>query len=164
MKSKDKVILVIECKASSINLTASAVLQATNYAAALGAEWAAVTNGRRWLLYHVTPKKGEEPIIDEIFDVELLDDNGISKDDIDSLYLLTEQALISGETIKTFHFFNCTSQEKIFQAIVSEPVVHVICEELQKLYKQEAGVLSKDINPSFIQELLVEMFINDELE
>jgi len=151
IKIKDKVMLVIECKASSINLNDSATRQAANYAAALGSEWAAVTNGQRWSLYHVSPRQGEEPEITEIFDVELLNEDGISKDDVDSLYLLTEKALIDGEGLSMLHHMRCTSEERILNAVLSEPVINLICEEMQKSYEKETGwLVDFDKVPEFI--------------
>ena len=160
IKIKDKVMLVIECKASSINLNDSATRQAANYAAALGSEWAAVTNGQKWLLYHVSPRQGEEPEVIGIFDVELLNEDGISKDDIDSLYLLTEKAIIGGEGLSTYHFMQCASADNIIETVTgSAKILDAICNELRDKYKEKTGVLvGDDLEPNYLSDLLALLF------
>ncbi len=160
IKINDKVLLVIECKASSINLNSSAICQAANYAAALGSEWAAVTNGQKWSLYHVKQRQGEEPEVTEIFDVELLNEDGISKDDIEMLYLLTEKALTDGECLSTYHFMQCVSADNIIETVInSENILTVICNELRDNYKKKTGVLiDENLSPDYLSDMLAILF------
>lgn len=162
IKVKEKVLMVIECKASNLKLTNAAKHQAANYAATLGSEWALVTNGQRWQLYYVTPQKGSEPIIVDVLDVELLDDDGISKDDIEMLYLLTEKALTSGETLETFHFMNATSLENILKSIMSKEALTVISNNLIKSYQEKNGVTIDGITPDFLGDYL-NIYLSDEI-
>ena len=159
IKIKGKVMLVIECKASSINLNDSATRQAANYATALGSEWAAVTNGQKWLLYHVSPRQGEEPEVIEIFDVEVLNEDGISKYDIEMLYLLTEEALIDGEGLSPYHVRQCASYDNVIETIInSENILNVICNELRDKYKEKTGVLVDEDLSDYLSERLEILF------
>ncbi len=76
------VLAVIECKAANVQIKQSAINQAANYALALGSEWAVTTNGQAWGLYHVEQGKNKSPEIVELFFIELLDEDGISKEDM----------------------------------------------------------------------------------
>lgn len=154
VKSGDKVLMVIECKASNVKLNKAAVNQATSYAIALGAEWALVTNGQVWDMYHVSPNKGAEPDISDVFIVEILDDDGISKSDIDCLYLLTEKALSSGETLKTMHWMKASSIENILNTIFTDKMLKAISSHATSNYKKEYGVEVEGVTPDLIQEML----------
>lgn len=161
---KDKVLMVIECKASNMPLKQSAVHQAANYATSLGAEWAAVTNGQQWQLFHVGPKPGEEANIVEIFDVEILDEDGISKDDIEALFMMTDQALLSGKAMEWYHFNNCTNGDRIIVSLLSEPVIESLRNELVQSYKQKYGVDVNNVSDEFLKEMvaiLLEVEIED---
>ncbi len=166
IKIKGKVMLVIECKASSINLNDSATRQAANYAAALGSEWAAVTNGQKWSLYHVSPRQGEEPEVTGIFDVELLNQDGISKDDVEMLYLLTEKALIAGEGLSTYHFMQCASYENITQTVInSDVILSLICKVLRDDYEKKNGVVvDEDLSPDYMSDMMATLFGLDTAE
>lgn len=150
---KESVIAVIECKAASVQLNSAAVNQVANYAIALHAEWAILTNGNRWMLLHVTPRKGFEPGILQIFDIEILDDDGLSKSDVDDLYLISKQAIISGETKASFHQENILSEDRLKDAITSPDIVSAIAEKLKASYKIEHGV-SVDADKDLLREVL----------
>ena len=83
-----QILAVIECKSANVQIKQTAINQAANYAIALGTEWAIATNGQSWGLYHVEQGKNNSPEIVELFSIELLDEDGISKDDISSLAML----------------------------------------------------------------------------
>jgi len=140
LKDDGKIFMVIECKAATVNINLPAIQQAATYAVALGAEWAVVTNGHDWSLYHVSPTKGVEPDITEIFDISILDEDGISEDDAYCLYLLTKEAIESGETKKLFHEINCTSIERIKSVVMSDEVVSILKKKLEESYRENMGV------------------------
>lgn len=157
LKRDDKVFLVIECKAANVKLNDAAVNQAASYAVGLGSEWAAVTNGHSWKLYHVTPTKGIEPEIVELFDVSILDDDGISDDDAFNLYLLTAKAIFSGDTIELFHEINCLSFERLIEAVKTEEVSKLISLKIRESYKRNMGVsvnVGQEEVASYMEEIL----------
>lgn len=140
LKDGDEVFMVIECKAANFNLNTAAVNQASRYAVALGAEWAVVTNGHNWQLYRVVPTKGIEPDVIQIFDIYTLDEDGISKQDAQYLYLLTKDAINSGETKKAYHEVNALSFERIQAALKSDQVLDLVVKEIQKSYSDQYGI------------------------
>jgi len=135
-----RVIAVIECKAATLTLGMPAINQAANYAMALGAEWAITTNGHQWLMFHVIPKNGAEPDIHMIFDVQVLDDDGLSKEDVNNLYFITKQAILSGETKQAWHENNLLSFENIKEVVTSPEVIALVAEKLKTTYKAKHGV------------------------
>ena len=149
----EKVIAVIECKAATVALSNSAINQAANYAIALGTEWAVTTNGHHWMMFHVSPARGGEPIVSMLFDVEVLDDDGLSKSDTDSLCLLTKQSISSGDTKRAYHQENIMSFENIKAAIVSPEIVSAVAEKLKSTYKSQHGV-SVDSDNDSVREVL----------
>ena len=161
--SKGKVLIVIECKASNLELKQAAVNQAANYATSLGAEWAAVTNGQVWQLFHVCSKPGAEANIVQIFDIGLFDEDGISKNDLEWLFLLTEQALVSGEAMQNYHWQHCTSDERILSALLSDPVIQLVSDELSQSYQAEFGVEVANIDNELISEI-IKIYLSVEVE
>jgi predicted type IV restriction endonuclease len=140
LKELDRIFLVIECKAANVKLTKAAINQAAAYAISVGASWAVVTNGQRWRLFHVSPTKGVEPDITQLFDIELLDADGLSKDDIFYLSLLEKNSLNKGEARELYHAINAVSIKRIRDEISHPDVVRVLCKRLEERYKRNMGV------------------------
>lgn len=135
LKKEGKIFMVIECKSVRTKLTNSVRDQAINYATSLSAPWAVITNGHLWRLYRILPRPGRDPKLVEIFDVALLDADGVSDSDVESLYLLTARALFGGDTEKMSHLIACTTKRKILQALTSDRVVKAMRMELVESYK-----------------------------
>lgn len=164
LSHNDKIFAVIECKAANVSLKQTAINQAANYALALGAEWAITTNGQAWGLYHVEQAKASEPEIIEVFYIELLDEDGISKEDVDMLSLLTKKSILSGDTDENFNLMRILQPKNLYNAILSDSSINTICKELLKQYKKrykiefEDGVLNKEdvkeIIESYLQDML----------
>jgi hypothetical protein len=140
LKKDGKIFLVIECKSVRSKLNNSVRDQAINYATSLSAQWAVITNGHLWRLYRIIPRTGRDPKLVEIFDVALLDADGVSSSDVESLYLLTARALFSGDTEKMSHLIAATTKRKILQALTSDRVVKAIRMELVDGYRTAQGV------------------------
>lgn len=151
----EKVIAVIECKAATVELTHSAINQVANYAAALGTEWAIVTNGRQWMMFRVTPKRGSAPDVWLLFSVDILDDDGLSKEDVGFLYLLTKKSILSGETLQAHHQRQLTSFENLRDALNTPEVISMITTRLVSNYKAKHGI---SLNPD--QESVKELFLD----
>jgi len=102
----------------------------------------------------------------QVIIIDLLGDDGITKTDARWLSLLTEQAILSGETLKSYHFHRCTSDERLLQTIISsKKIIPLLCEELKETYMEETGVLvESEIEHDFICELLKIQFGMDESE
>ncbi len=153
MDGKD-VLLVIECKSANIQIKQAAINQAANYALALSCEWAVVTNGQAWNLYHVEHGENNSPEIIELFSIELLDEDGVSKDDIDCLSLLTKKSILSGSTDEWFHNSRIVEPNRLYRAILSKPVINAITKELIKDYKKDYNVVFESLDDDYIKELI----------
>ncbi len=140
VKKNNKVLMVIECKSANVGLTPAFRNQVARYAVNLTTEWAVLTNGQIWKLYHIKPRPGEEPDCTEVFDIFLLDEEGFSEYEADCLYLLTPYSIESGEIAVNAYYCACISEKRLFPAMFSERVINAICEELEENYKKETGV------------------------
>jgi hypothetical protein len=136
IKHDDKVILIIECKKRS-SLPESARKQAVRYAICKSADWAAVTNGHHWELHRVIPISGKDPEVVEVFNISLLDDDGLSNYDVERMFLLTKKALLSGETEKEFHLARCLDDDRLLSAMFTERSIKAIRRSLIESYKKK---------------------------
>ncbi len=153
----DEVRVVIECKNIRSRLRSNVREQAGVYAATLSAPWAVVTNGDIWKLYRVTPQTGDSPRMDLVFDLALLDEDGVSEADAENLYLLSRRGLMSGDTEKEFHNVVCTSPARVFNALLSERLLNALRIELANSYSEDYGhrvKVSTDAAECALQDLL----------
>jgi predicted Zn finger-like uncharacterized protein len=139
VKLGDTVHMIIECKNVRSKLKNNVRDQAGTYASTFSAPWAVVTNGDIWKLYRVTPQPGKAPRMDLVFDIALLDEDGISESDAENLYLLSNRALSSGDTENEYHNVRSTSAPKLYDALFSERVLDAIRLELTQAYKLETS-------------------------
>ena len=157
IKEDDRIKIVIECKNLRSRLRHNVRNQAGGYAATLSAEWAVVTNGDIWKLYRVTARSGLAPRMDLVFNVALLDDDGVSDADAEHLYLLTQRAMSVGDTEKEYHQVICTSHPRLYEALFSDRVLNAIRIELADSYRAEAEqrvVLDEEDVKDAVHELL----------
>lgn len=139
LKVDGKIFLVIECKKPKTKLTKAVCGQAVTYAVNKSAHWAVATNGEIWKLWRVLPQRGEDPLAVPVFDVALLDEDGVSESDVASFYLLTSRALFNGETDDEFHRQYATDGKKLLRAVMSERVVSAFSKALVEAYLEETG-------------------------
>jgi hypothetical protein len=88
-------------------------------------------------LYRLRPRPGQDPHFIEIFDVALLDEDGVSDSDATNLYLLTSRAVFGGDLEKRSHEVACITKKRIQQALDSERVIKALRLELVQSYKEE---------------------------
>ena len=162
LKDDGKIFLVIECKNPRSRLNSSVRDQAVMYAVNKSADWAVVTNGAIWKLWRVVPRKGLDPIALPVFDIALLDDDGVSDTDVSHFYLLTHRALFNGETTAEFHRQEAASDERLLKAICSDRVIGAVCKSLLESYQEESGEKA-GLTEDFIASRLATMFLPDEL-
>jgi len=157
LSKADRVFLVIECKNIRSALKTNVRDQAAQYATSLSADWALVTNGQVWKLYRVIPQPGKDPTIIEVFDVALLDEEGVSDRDAEMLYLLTSRGILSGDSERMYHQVAATSERRILKALKSDRVASAMRKELAESYKQETSqhvVLDDD----YVSEVMEDAF------
>ncbi len=130
---------VYEIKNIRRPLNQRVVDQAASYAVGLQAPFAVVTNGAVWRLLktHISPS-GVTTMLD-VFDVALLDDDGVSDDDAEALYLLSKRAITIGDTEKHSHVMAALQAEKIFDALRDDDVVRKLRTVLEKRYQDTVG-------------------------
>ncbi len=138
IKRDGKVLVVIECKAIRSRLNSNVLAQAGTYAATLSASWIVLTNGDIWKLYRVIPRHGHEPVLELVFDVSLLDEDGISDRDAENLYLLTSRAMSCGDTEKSYHRVVCKNSVRLRSALFSDRVIKAMRLELVQGYESES--------------------------
>lgn len=137
VKHDGKVILIVECKNVRARLNTNTRDQAVSYAVNKSADWAVITNGQEWTLLRIVPVKGHDPRIIEVFSLSLLDEDGLSLYDIERMYLLTQRALLRGETEQEFHLAQCLDNQRVLKALTSERVINVMRKVLIKEYRGE---------------------------
>lgn len=162
LKDDGKVFMIIECKSINGRLSNSVRDQAVGYAAHLNAEWAVVTNGCIWKLYHVEGVEGKEPESQEVFNISLLDEDGVSDDDAECLYLLTARAIFKGETNNEAHKVACLSEANFLQTLKSESVIEAVKKQLVSQYKKQTKV-DIDFDDDDFQEKYEKHVLPDEL-
>ena len=162
LKCDNKIFLIIECKNPRMKLTNSVRDQAVMYAVNKSADWTVTTNGHVWKLWHVIPQKGQDPLTIQVFDIALLDDDGVSDRDVENFYLLTKRALFNGETLTEFHRQESINDQRILQILKSERVIAAIKRSAIDNYaaeKNERVALSDET----IIARLDDMFLPEEL-
>lgn len=162
VKHDEKILLVIECKKPG-PLPTIARKAALGYAVQVSADWAVVTNGQAWELHRVIPISGENVSSVQLFNVSLLDDDGLSQYDIEKLFLLTKRALLRGETEKEFHRAQSLQDKRLYAAMFSERVIKSLRRSLGEAYKKQfkhrVGLSLDDVH-----EALNELIRPDELD
>lgn len=105
--------------------------QAIDYAANLGIEWVALTNGHIWRVLRVIFAK---PIDAELaLDLDLLTLNPKLAASIESLYLLTRESMVKSG-LHAFHDrLQATSRFYLGAVLLSEPVLDTVRRELRRL-------------------------------
>lgn len=147
----ERVIAVVECKAATVAINSAAINQAANYAVALSAEWAIVTNGHQWKMFYVVPHKGREPDAFYIFEIDILDEDGLSKDDIGALYLMTKKAILSGEAKMEWYLTEAKSLDSMREVLLEEHFLTMLAARLEQRYQEKKGIAVK-ISPNHIQD------------
>jgi hypothetical protein len=131
IKLEGKLALLIEVKSVNSELKESYVKQAVDYGANQGIEWVVLTNAQCWQIYKIS---FGQPITNEL--LVTLDFNAItgkSKNDLDSLFLLTREA--QGKSLlDEYHQQRQALSRFVLGAVVlSDPVINVVRRELKRL-------------------------------
>lgn len=122
---------LIEVKAINIELKDAHVKQAIDYAANQGVEWALLTNGICWRVYHVVFAK---PIDHElVVDIDFCALNAKSADDLDKLYLWCKEGWVRSVLGEYHTQKQALSRYFVGAVVVSDPVLAVIRRELRRV-------------------------------
>ncbi len=123
----DKLRFLVEVKAADRTLKENHLRQATDYAAKEGIEWVILTNGVEW---HVHRMVFEQPVRHEqVFTLDLLGgDPGL----VNSLYMLSLEGAKKRAISEYAAQVRALNRHSLAAAIISEPVLKVICRELKR--------------------------------
>ncbi len=124
-----KVAFLIEVKQAGIKLKEKHIEQASNYAANSGIPWILLTNGRYWMLYHLTFDEGIQS--DLIWSVDLLDND--LKMLTPKIILLHRKSVLKGELENHLAKVKTLSPKSIIQAVFHEDTLKVISKHLKTM-------------------------------
>lgn len=91
VKIDGKLRALIEVKAIGLELKDQHVKQAVDYASNQGVEWVILTNGIRWVMYHVLFKKPIDK--QQICAIDIPAMNARNEGDLDKLFLFTKEGM-----------------------------------------------------------------------
>jgi len=156
------VLFVIECKKLGVKLGKQARDQAVGYALNLCTPWAVLTNGDIWRLFRVIQSPGKHPEIYEVFDVALLDEDGVSEADADKLYLLTKRCMTTREIEDEWEKEHASSTQRLMKALFSKRVVSALRIELNESYKVDFDKIA-DLDDDLTREEMEDCFLAKDL-
>lgn len=140
----------IEVKAVGVTLNQNHLRQVISYAVDEGVEWAVLTNGWMWQLYHIAY---ERPIsVELVAEADLL-----AKDKtpaVDLLCLISKEGVAAGKAAEYWATKLALSTPNLVKALLSEPVINAMRREFRRITEQRlsaqelAGLLlSQVISP-----------------
>lgn len=131
IKIDGKLQLLVEVKAIGLDLKDAHIKQAVDYAANEGLEWVALTNGANWKIFKIVFGK---PIAHEsVLDLDLLALNPKNADHIESLFLLSREAVLRAHLLDYHAQLQAMNRFTIAAMILGEPVVSVLRREIRKM-------------------------------
>lgn len=150
--------MLIEVKAIGLELKTAHVKQAVDYAANMGVEWVALTNGSAWKVYRVIFAK---PIdADLVLDIDLLTLNPKSDDQLDSLYLLTRESMLKSGLYAYHDHLQATNKFYLAAVTLSNPVLETVRRELRRL--SDAKLSIEDLRDALKLEVIKREVIEGE--
>lgn len=127
VKVDGKLHFLIEVKAADRTLKDTHLRQATDYAAKEGVDWVILTNAVEWRVHRMV---FEKPVRHE--HVVTLDLLGDDPNTVDLLYMLSLHGA-KKRAIREYHAqIRALNRYSLAAAIISEPVLKVICRELKR--------------------------------
>jgi predicted type IV restriction endonuclease len=126
------VVALVEVKKVTAKLPGPHVRQTLDYPIFEGLEWAILTNGRSWRMYHTLVRKGSKPQFDPVRVVDLLDDGSPAHLATEMLYF-TREYFMHDLLGAIWREQQSTSPATLSKAILSTPVVKAIRSEVHKL-------------------------------
>ena len=127
VKVDDKLRFLIEVKAADRTLKEGHLRQATDYAAKEGIEWVILTNGIEWRTHRMV---FEQPVRHEhVFAIDLLSDD---PNLVNMLYMLSVEGAKKRAIREYSAQVRALNRYSLAAAIISEPVLRVICRELKR--------------------------------
>ena len=158
-KIDGKVQILIEVKAIGVELKDAHVKQAVDYAANLGVEWVAVTNGPVWKIFKVVFGK---PIDQElVLDVNIFELNPRTQAHLESLYLLTRESVVRSALSEYHDFKQATSRFFLAAVLTSDSVLEVVRRDLRRV-SNDVKITIDELRDALSREVLKREVIEGE--
>ncbi len=158
LKNESRICMLVEAKAAAMQLRVRQIDQAKHYASENGFQWALLTNGVEWNLYHVTFDEAEGVEYSLAFAVSLADEKNLNEA-AKHLALLHRRSIAKGELERFWDRKSALCAGSIGKAIFHESVLRVLRREIRRscdvLIDQED--LAVAIHEMFTQESRDEM-------
>ena len=145
----------VEVKAAGVALNERHLRQVMMYAVNEGVEWAVLTNGHIWQMYHIA---FEQPVRTELCsEVDIL--AGSRNETADLLYILSKRSVSRNELARYWEEKLALSAPNLLSALLSEPVIRAVRREFRRLTDHllstdeirgllKTRVLRPDVEPS----------------
>lgn len=159
--AENKSMIVFEVKSIRHPLNQRVIDQVASYAAILNTPYAVITNGDAWIFFKCNVKAGKLSLI-EIFNIALLDEDGVSDDDAEAFYLLTKKSMENGYTERQCHMTAAIQPGRLLNAFLDDSVLSKIRRAIATQYEEETGV-KVDIDTESVTERLKDLLMPDEL-
>lgn len=130
-----ELIAFIEVKRVGTKLDAKHLRQVEMYAVNEGVEWAILSNGANWKVYHLTGGPPLPIAIDLAIDVDLLGNEPLAQK-ANQLFYLTRESLKRHQIDELWKAKSATSPKSLGRVILSPPVVTAIQKELRRQTKE----------------------------
>ena len=132
IKLDGKVEILIEAKQPGIKLSEKHIEQAENYAMRNGTEWAILTNGCEWRLYHMQlTDDGIESSL--AFKTDLAGSFDEHPDEVVSTFsLLHRKNFVKGSMDEYWQKLNLLTPQSLLRAVFTESVLRTIARELNR--------------------------------
>ena len=132
-------IILVELKRVNVDLVPKHLKQVTSYSINVGCEWALLTNGKEWKLYHIL--FGQPP------QTKLIDSWNLMNDDLVTLAekfdLISYRNIKKGGLARIWEKSNVLTAQNILKTILSEESIRLIRRNLRKT--TEVSVSPEDI-------------------
>jgi len=142
----------VEVKAAGTALRADHLRQVTAYAVNEGVDWAILTNGATWQVYHVA---FEKPVnVELVFEVDLL--SGNRAEVIDLLYLIGREGMAKDEVRKYWTDKLAVSAPNIIRVLLCDEVIY----QMRREFRQLTG---HRLSPEEMRKLVLSQVVRPEL-
>lgn len=123
-------IAFIEVKRVKTKLAAKQLRQVEMYAVNEGIEWAILTNGAQWQVFHLGTRTPIE--IDLALDVDLLDENKTLAQKTDELFHLTRESMKRRQIDELWQARRATAPKSLAAVLGSDAVAEAVRKELRR--------------------------------
>ncbi len=119
----------VEIKRISTELKESHLRQVKTYCANEGVEWAILTNGRNWQVYHISSTTPIQEVL--ILDIDLLGDAPLAER-VSQLNSISREALVKQVLTAEWNAIRSLNPENIWAALRSAPVMAALRAQIRK--------------------------------